>query len=153
MCIRDRYWLLQGQWDRCPEQLEGSALRRGRAGQQVELRSPGGPDPVAGERAEVVEQLAKAADRLAVLVGLAGGLGARGRRPTSGSDRVRPRWRRLVGKGQRGQRGAQVPDQVAGQEADQHVRADPVLEAVVDGAPVSYTHLRAHETKAKLVCR
>ena len=42
----------------------------------------------------------------------------------------------FVGEGQRRPGLAQVPDQVAGEHADQHVGLDPVVEAVMDGAQV-----------------
>ena len=48
----------------------------------------------------------------------------------------------LVGEQQRFPRGFQVPGEVVGEHADQHVRADAVLEVVVDRADLQ---LRALE--------
>ena len=47
----------------------------------------------------------------------------------------------LVGEGELGEGGAQVPGEVAGEHADQHVAADPVGEVVVDGPQVQVVGL------------
>src|SRR6266508_2860846 len=51
----------------------------------------------------------------------------------------------VVGVGQRGEGAAQVPDQVGGEHADEHVGADAVFEAVVDGAQVEVVGLDVAE--------
>ena len=51
----------------------------------------------------------------------------------------------FVGEGQRGQRLTQVPGEVGGEHADQHVGADAVLEAVVDRAQVQVVGFDAAE--------
>ena len=47
----------------------------------------------------------------------------------------------LVGEGELGERLAQVPGEVAGEHADQHVAADPAGEVVVDGPQVQVVGL------------
>src|SRR6266545_3370109 len=47
----------------------------------------------------------------------------------------------LVGEGEFGEGGTQVPGEVAGEHADQHVAADPVGEVVVDGSQVQVVGL------------
>jgi hypothetical protein len=51
----------------------------------------------------------------------------------------------LVGEGQRGPGLAQVPGQVAGEHADQHVGFDPVLQPVPDGPQVQVVGLEVPE--------
>ena len=91
-------------------------------------------DLVAGEGGQVVEQAAEAAERVAVGVVFAGGLGVGVGGALGGGDGVVALGWVFVGEGQRRPGLAQVPDEVAGEHADQHVGVDAVVEAVVDRA-------------------
>ena len=71
--------------------------------------------------------------RAALVVGVVG--------TPRGRDGVGPLGWVFVGECQRRPGLAQVPNQVAGEQADQHVGFDPVLEAVVDGAQVQVVGL------------
>ncbi len=84
----------------------------------------------------MVEQAAEAVAGAAVLVVLAGCLGPGAWRTGGGADGVAPAGRVLVGVGQGCPGTAQVPDQVAGEHADQDVGADAFFEPVVDGPQV-----------------
>ena len=80
-----------------------------------------------------------------VVGGVAGGLALGVGGAGGGGDRVVPgRWV-FVGVGQRGQGAAQVPGQVLGEHADQHVGADPVGQVVVDRAQVQVVGLDVAE--------
>ena len=101
----------------------------------------GEPDLVAGQGGQVGEQAAEAAVGAAGAVALAGGLGLGGGRAAGGGDRVAWRGRVLVGEGQRRPGLAQVPGQVGGEHADQHVGLDAFFEPVEDRAQVQVVGL------------
>ncbi len=82
------------------------------------------------------QQVAEAAVGLPGRVALGGGLGLRGRGAAGRGDGVARGGRVLVGEGQRRPGPAQVPGQVAGEHADQHVGPDAFLEPVPDGPQV-----------------
>jgi len=122
-------WLLQGERDRGIDELECLSLGAGRLG---EHRDGGGgageADLVAGQGGQVLEQAAEAVVGLPGRVVLAGGLGLRGRRSAGGCDGVVPPGRVLIGEGQGRPGVSQVPGEVAGEHADQHVRLDAFLQ-------------------------
>ena len=91
---------------------------------------------VAGQGGEVVQESLVAEVGAAVLVVLPAGLGLGGCRAGRGGDRVGGLGRFLVGVGQRRPGLAQVPGEVGGEHADQHVAPDALFEAVEDGAQV-----------------
>ena len=98
-------------------------------------------DLVAGEGGQVVEQAAEAAQWVAGGVVFAGGLGVGVGGALRGCDGVVALGWVFVGECQWRPGLAQVPDQVAGEHADQHVGFDAVVEAVVDGAQVQVVGL------------
>src|SRR5277367_194651 len=131
------FWLLQGQRDRSADELEGLPLSAGRLGEHRDGDLGSGvPDLVAGQGGEVLQQAAEAAVGLPGRVVLAGGLGLGGRGAAAWGDGAGRGGRVLVGEGQRGPGPAQVPGQVAGEHADQHVGPDAFLEPVEDGPQV-----------------
>ncbi|BBX95240.1 hypothetical protein MLAC_24830 [Mycobacterium lacus] len=76
-------WLLwlrgDGQWDGGLDKVEGAALVGGGVGELVDFDvGVVVADPVAGEGAQVCEQVAEAADRVAVVIVFGGGLGLGG---------------------------------------------------------------------------
>ena len=76
--MRRQWWCLrEGDWDGGVEQVEGAALEWRGGGELVDGSTADG-DGVAGERSEMVEQVAEAADGLVVGVGFAGGFGLGG---------------------------------------------------------------------------
>src|SRR5208337_434255 len=131
------FWLPQRERDRDADELERFPLDAGGFGQH---RDGGAgacePDLVAGQGGQVLEQAAEAVVRAAGPVVLAGGLGLRRGGAPGGGDRVVLRRRVLVGVGQRRPGPAQVPGEVAGEHADQHVRLDAFFQAVEDGPQV-----------------
>src|SRR5215510_4300848 len=135
-----RYWLRNGQWHGSAEQFEGSVLDRGRGGELVDLL-PGEGDGLPVEGGQVGEKVAVAVDGQPIAVALGGvfGLGLPG--ALGGGDRVAGLGDVLVGEGELGERGAQVPGEVAGEHADQHVAADPAGQVVVDGPQVQVVGL------------
>ena len=58
-------------------------------------------------------------------------------------------WGIVVGKGQRGPGPAQVPGQVAGEHADQHVGPDPFFQPVPDGPQVQVVGFDVPEVPLK----
>jgi transposase len=138
------FWLREGVRDGHAEQVEGSSLGGGGGGEHIDV-SVAEADVVAGEGGEVVEQFTEPAHGPVVGVGTAGRLGGRGGRAVGRADRVGTGWWVFVSEGERGEGPAQVPDQVGSEHADQHVRADPVGEAVVDGPQVQVVDLDGAE--------
>jgi hypothetical protein len=130
-CLRDG----QGERDACADEVEGTPLVCGGFGQGRD-GDLAVAQVVAGQGGQVVGDVAEAADGLFAGAGLAGGLGIGGCRPAGGGDGVGPVGRVLVGEGERCPGLAQVPDQVAGEHADQHVGANAVLQPVPDGPHV-----------------
>jgi hypothetical protein len=120
------------------EQLEGAALDGWGRGDDGESRqAAGGLAAVGGDGGQVVQQGGEAVHGSAIGGGLGGVLGQRRGRAAGGSDRAGP-----GGPGGGGvvvfeQDGRElllhVPDDVAGERADQHVGADPAGEPVADG--------------------
>ncbi len=134
---RVAFWLLQGQRDCGAEEGERLALDTGRLGEHRDGDLGAGvPDLVAGQRGQVLDQAAEAVVRAPGRVVLAGRLGLGGRGAAGRGDRVVLGRRVLVGVGQRGSGAAQVPGEVAGEHADQHVRPDAFFEPVEDGPQV-----------------
>ena len=137
---------LQCEGDGCVDQLEGCALVGGGLGEHGQVGvGAGDADLVAGEGGQVLEQVTEAAVGVAVLVALVGGLGLGGGGALGGGDGVVAVGWCLVGEGQRRPGFAEVPDQVAGEHADQHVGFDSLFEAVVDGAQVQVVDLDGAE--------
>src|SRR5581483_3055317 len=134
----------EGQRDRCLDEIEGTALGGGRLADFLEAGAADG-DGSAGQGGEVVQEPAEAVQDLAVGAGAGGGLGVGVRGAPGGGDRAGLGGGLLVGVCQRGQRCAQVPGEVGGEHADQHVRADPVLEPVVDRPQVQVVGLHDPE--------
>ena len=91
------------------------------------------------------EQAVEAAVGPSVLVVLAGGLGLGGSRAASGGEGVCLGGRVLAGVGQRRPCLAQVPGQVGGEHADQHVGFDALSEPVEDRAQVQVAGLDVAE--------
>src|SRR5215831_7178120 len=106
-------WLREGDRDGGVEEFEGAALGGGGFGELVEFGAVD-VDAVAGEGGQVGQQGAEGADGLVGVVAVAGCLAAGGGRAGGGGDGVVPVGRFGVGVGQRGQRGAEVPDEVGG---------------------------------------
>ena len=101
---------------------------------------------VAGQGGQVGQQcLVGAGRQVTVGGGLAGRFGPGGGRAGRLCDGILPVRRVLVGVGQRRPRLAQVSGEVGGEHADQHVRLDPVGEAVVDRAQVQVDCLEGPE--------
>ena len=128
------YW--QGEGDGASRSSKASALGVGGLGEHGHGGvGAGEADVVAGEGGQVGEQaLVAVGGQVAVGGGFAGGFGGGAR--WSGV-RVRRDCRFgwvFVGEGQRGQGFTQVPGEVGGEHADQHVGADAVFAVVVDGA-------------------
>src|SRR5579871_2350521 len=116
------FWLLQGERDRGADEFEGVPLGAGRLGEHRDGDLGSGvADLVAGEGGQVLDQAAEAAVGLPGRVVLAGGLGLGGRGAAGCGDGAGRGGRVLVGEGERGPGPAQVPGQVAGEHADQHV--------------------------------
>ncbi len=130
------FWLRgDGEGDRSVNEVEGAALGGGGLGEFVDFDvGLVVADPVAGEGGQVIEQVAEASYRVASRVVFGGGFGVCSWGALRGGDGVVPMRRCFVGECQWRPGLAQVPDEVAGQHADQHVGFDAVLEAVVDGA-------------------
>ena len=84
----------------------------------------------------MVEQAAEAAHRVAPGSCLRGGFGVGGGGTCGACDGVVPLGWVFVGECHWCPGFAQVPDEVAGEHADEHVGLDAVLEAVVDGTQV-----------------
>src|SRR5712691_6279203 len=134
------YWLLEGEGDGRAEQLEGAALDGRGIGEFLDALS-GEADGLAVERGQVLEQVAVAVGGQAAGGVLGGVLGFGPGGAPGGGDRVCGGGDVLVGEGELGEGGAQVPGEVAGEHADQHVAADPLGEVVVDGAQVQVVGL------------
>jgi len=100
----------------------------------------------------VGQEVLVAADGLAGAVGtgLAGGFGASAGGAAGRGDRVAAFGRLLVGEGQGCPGAAQVPGEVGGEHADQHVPADPVFEPVVDRPQVQVISFEGPEIGAFL---
>src|SRR5271166_1194075 len=131
------FWLRGGQGYRGANEFESAALVGGGFGEGGHLGVGAVvADLVAGEGGQVIEQAAEAAQRVSVGVVTGGRLGLGVGGAVRGGDGVVAGGWVLVGEGHRRPGLAQVPDQVAGQHADQHVGFDPVFEAVVDRAQV-----------------
>ena len=117
-----------------------SNARRCSAGGLGEDRDGGGgageAELVAGEGGEVAEEALEAAVGPAAGVVLAGCLGVGGCRAPGGGNGAGGLGWFLVGVGQRRPGLAQVPGEVGGEHADQHVGPDALFEAVEDGAQV-----------------
>ena len=90
----------------------------------------GEADLVTGQGGQVAERAAEAAVGLPSRAALAGGLSVGGRGAAGRGDRVVRGGRVLAGEGQWGPGAAQVPAEVAGEHADQHVGPDAFLEPV-----------------------
>src|SRR5207253_10805608 len=114
--------LLQGERDGGAEQGEGLPLHGGGGDDLVDLLAADG-DGVAGEGGQVVDQVAEAVGGLPGGGGLVRGLVLGGGGAGGGGDGVVPGGRVLVGVGEWRPGLAQVPGQVAGEQADQHVAA------------------------------
>ncbi len=140
------FWLLQGQRDRGADEVEGFLLGTGRLGEYRHGDGGSGePDLVAGQGGQVLQQSAEAAVGAAGGIALAGGLGLGGGGAAGGGDRAGRGGRVLVGEGERRPRFAEVPGQVAGQHADQHVGPDAFFEVVADGPQVQVVGLDVAE--------
>src|ERR1022692_2347376 len=134
------YWLLEGEGGGGAEQHECPALDGRGAGELLDPL-PAEGDGLAVECGEVAEQVAVFADGELVAVVLCGVfgfglLGAAGGRDRAGGDGDV-----LVGEGELGEGGAQVPGEVAGEHADQDVAADSFFQVVVDGPQVQVVGL------------
>ncbi len=128
------FWLRGGEWDGGVDEVEGAALIWRGFGEHGDVGAGAGvADLVAGQGGEVVEQAREAAQRIAKFVVLGGGLGVGVGGALGGGDGVVPLGWVFVGECHWGPGLAQVPDEVAGEHADQHVGFDAVVEAVVDG--------------------
>ena len=140
------FWLLQGQRDGGAEEAEGLALGGGGLGEHRDgdLGS-GEPDLVAGQGGQVLQQAAEAAVGPPGRVALAGRFGLGGRGAAGRGDRVFLRGRVLVGEGERRLGLAQVPGEVAGEHADQHVGADAFFQPVEHGPQVQVVGLDVAE--------
>src|SRR6266542_1338879 len=136
------FWLREGVWDGLVEQFEGAALGGCGGGEDVGGGVGGQGDGVAGEGGEVVEQVVEGQGGEpvggAAGVGVVGGLGCSG---GFGDGVVALRWV-FVGVGQGCPGAAQVPDEVAGQHAEQDVGADPCFGVVADGPQVQVDGLQ-----------
>jgi hypothetical protein len=107
-----------------PMRSKGAALGGGRVADFLE----GGAaelDGAAGQGGEVVEEAAEAAEGPAAGAGVGGGLGVGVRGAAGGGDGVVPGGGLLVGVGERCVGGAQVPGEVGGKHADEHVPDSP----------------------------
>ena len=135
---RQLSWLLpQDERDRGADEVERLALFAGRLGEHGDSGGRAGEqDLVAGQGTEVGEQAAEAAVGAAGLVVLAGCLrvGVPDRRAGATGSRLLRRV--LVGVGQRCPGLAQVPGEVGGEHADQHVALDALFQPVEDGPQV-----------------
>src|SRR5207302_10389619 len=105
----------------------------------------GEPYLVAGQGGQVVQQAAEAAVGAAGRVVLAGGLGPGGCGAAGLGDGVLGDGRVLVGEGERRPGPAQVPGEVAGEHADQHVGLDAFFQVVEDGPRVQVVGLDVAE--------
>jgi len=134
----------EGQRDRRLDEVEGLALGGGGVADLVEGGSAD-CDGGAGEGGEVVDEAAEATHDLPVGAGVGCGLGVCVRGAAGRGDGVGSGGWLFVGVGEGGQGLAQVPGEVGGEHADQHVGADPVLQPVVDGAQVQVVGLDGPE--------
>ena len=140
------FWLLQGEGDSGSYEVEGFPLFAGRLGEHRYGRwCAGEADLVTGEGGQVGEEAAEAAVGAAVFVALAGGLGLGVGGAGGRGDGVGAGGRVLVGEGQWCPGAAQVPGEVAGEHADQHVGFDAFFEPVPDGAQVQVVGLEVAE--------
>jgi hypothetical protein len=119
-------------------------LGGGRVGDLLYLLA-GEVDRLSGQRGEVVEQVGEATDGQVVggVLGLIFGFrlrGAGGRR-----NRVYALGNVFVGEGEWGEGCAQMPDEVGGEHADEHVGADPIGQVVEDGPQVQVVYFDAGE--------
>src|SRR5437773_5651106 len=138
--VAGRYWLRDGRWHGGAEQLEGAALGGGGGGELLDdLTGEGDGLPVEG--GQVGEQVAVAVDGQPIAVALGGGFGLVLGGALCGRDGVGGGGNVLVGEGELGEGLAQVPGEVAGEHADQHVAADPAGQVVVDGPQVQVVGL------------
>src|ERR1035437_7041417 len=134
------YWLLEGERDRCAEELEGAALDGGGIGELLYPLAAEG-DGLTVEGGQVAEQVAVFADGKLAAVAL-GGVLAPGLTGASGrGDRVDGDGDVLIGEGELGECVAQVPGEVGGEHADKDVAADPVFEVVAGGPQVQVVGL------------
>src|ERR1019366_5362857 len=111
------YWLLKGEGDWRAEQFEGPALDGGGAGEFLDALS-GEDDGLPVEGGQVLEQVAVAVGGQPAGGVLAGVFGFGPGGSLRGCDRVRGGGNVLVGEGELGECGAQVPGEGGGEHAD-----------------------------------